>query len=204
MDSFGISNIHIEKSNPIFRYETQKKIEALFRLIEMILLLLVVSSFSSHIPATFKISGDYFRSLFGIILSPQIVFLIGNIFVVVLFMKSGFFSSSNMNERIHTDFYHGYVKIGEKNVTFNEQKQSSLDIARVKDIPKKKERKIERSLSEKITKRIDGENTGRQLRRSATENCRKVKCPEEEMNGEEFRQTVEAFIARQQRFLRES
>ncbi|XP_047326669.1 uncharacterized protein LOC124930361 [Impatiens glandulifera] len=198
MDSFGISNIHIEKSNPIFRYQTQKKIEALFRLIEMILLLLAVSSFS-----TYKISGEYFRSLFGIILSPQIVFLIGNIIVVILFMKSGFFSSSNMNESIDTDFFHGYVKIGEKNVRFNEQKQSSLDIARVKDIPKKKERKIERSLSEKITKRIDGEKTGRQLRRSATENSRKVKCPEEEMNGEEFRKTVEAFIARQQRFLRE-
>ncbi|XP_047326668.1 uncharacterized protein LOC124930360 [Impatiens glandulifera] len=198
MDSFGISNIHIEKTNPIFRYQTKKKIEALFRLIEMILLLLAVSSFS-----TYKISGEYFRSLFGIILSPQIVFLIGNIIVAVLFMKSGFFSSSNMNESIDTDFYHGYVKIGEKNVRFNEQKQSSLDIARVKDIPKKKERKIERSLPEKITKRIDRENMGRQLRRSATENCRKVKCPEKEMNGEEFRQTVEAFIARQQRFLRE-
>ncbi|XP_047326670.1 uncharacterized protein LOC124930362 [Impatiens glandulifera] len=198
MDSFGISNIHIEKSNPIFRYQTQKKIEALFRLIEMILLLLAVSSFS-----TYKISGDYFRSLFGVILSPQIVFLIGNIIVAVLFMKSDFFSSSNMDESIDTDFYHGYVKIGEKNVRFNEQKQSNFDIVKVKDIPKKKERKIERSLSEKITKRIDGDKTGRQLRQSATENCRKVKCPEEEMNGEEFRQTVEAFIARQQRFLRE-
>ncbi|XP_047326672.1 uncharacterized protein LOC124930364 [Impatiens glandulifera] len=203
MDSFGISNIHIEKSNPIFRYQTQKKIEALLRLFEMILLLLAVSSFSSHIPATLKISGDYFRSIFGIILSPQIVFLIGNIIVALLFMKSGFFSSSNMNESIDTDFYHGYVKIGEKNVRFNEQKQSSLDIVKVKDIPKKKERKIERSLSEKITKRIDGDKIGRQLRQSSTENCRKVKCPEEEMNGEEFRQTVEAFIARQQRFLRE-
>lgn len=43
-----------------------------------------------------------------------------------------------------------------------------------------------------------------ELRRSQTEMTRRsTKRVEDEMSGEEFRQTVEAFIARQQRILRE-
>ncbi|CAA0827662.1 Unknown protein [Striga hermonthica] len=79
------------------------------------------------------------------------------------------------------------------------------------------ERKMNRCRSE-IVGRAAGrrEEVRRDLRRSASERCREsdgdggrraagggCSFAEEEMSGEEFRRTVEAFIARQQRILRE-
>ncbi|TMX05286.1 hypothetical protein EJD97_025131 [Solanum chilense] len=68
------------------------------------------------------------------------------------------------------------------------------------------EKRLNRSHSESFT---SDEKPRKELIRSATVGCLKVirtdnvKSVEDEMSNEEFRNTVEAFIARQQRFLRE-
>ncbi|XP_010315310.1 uncharacterized protein [Solanum lycopersicum] len=71
------------------------------------------------------------------------------------------------------------------------------------------EKRLNRSHSESFTSISHGEKPRKELIRSATVGCLKVirtdnvKSVEDEMSNEEFRNTVEAFIARQQRFLRE-
>ncbi|GJW06311.1 hypothetical protein Tco_1568734 [Tanacetum coccineum] len=70
-----------------------------------------------------------------------------------------------------------------------------------KGVVNSKERKICRSLSENVM-RVERENDHtihRKLRRSVTE---KKICVEDELSSDEFRRTVEEFIARQQRSLR--
>ncbi|KAL3350746.1 hypothetical protein AABB24_023260 [Solanum stoloniferum] len=70
-------------------------------------------------------------------------------------------------------------------------------------------KKLNRSHSESITSLCHDEKPRKELIRSATVGCLKVirtdsvKLVDDEMSSEEFRNTVEAFIARQQRFLRE-
>ncbi|KAK4740183.1 hypothetical protein R3W88_003880 [Solanum pinnatisectum] len=71
------------------------------------------------------------------------------------------------------------------------------------------EKKLNRSHSESFTSLCHDEKPRKELIRSATVGCLKVirtdsvKLVDDEMSSEEFRNTVEAFIARQQRFLRE-
>ncbi|XP_015159773.1 uncharacterized protein [Solanum tuberosum] len=70
-------------------------------------------------------------------------------------------------------------------------------------------KKLNRSHSESFTSLSHDEKPRKELIRSATVGCLKVirtdsvKLVDDEMSSEEFRNTVEAFIARQQRFLRE-
>ncbi|KAJ8530192.1 hypothetical protein K7X08_037027 [Anisodus acutangulus] len=70
------------------------------------------------------------------------------------------------------------------------------------------EKKLHRSHSDNFTSLSRDDIPRKELIRSATIGCRKVintnnvKSIEGEMSNEEFRRTVEAFIARQQRFLR--
>ncbi|WMV13079.1 hypothetical protein MTR67_006464 [Solanum verrucosum] len=71
------------------------------------------------------------------------------------------------------------------------------------------EKKLNRSHSESFTSLCHDEKPRKELIRSATVGCLKVirtnsvKSVDDGMSSEEFRNTVEAFIARQQRFLRE-
>ncbi|XP_057783110.1 uncharacterized protein LOC131000976 [Salvia miltiorrhiza] len=163
MDSI---NIKMVKANAISRY---RRVETLFRVVELLVVAIVVSRFST------KLSGEYFRKISVALISPRSVFLVGNAIVLVLFFKSGRFSGN--------DFYDEYVEKCRKNEGFHDYKA----------IPTK----MCRSSSDKLV--VHG---GPELRRSMTEDCRRRR-KAEEMSSEEFRRTVEAFIARQQRFLRE-
>jgi hypothetical protein len=48
----------------------------------------------------------------------------------------------------------------------------------------------------------EGENE-KKLRRSETEKVREILYPQDKLSNEEFQRTIEAFIAKQMRFLRE-
>ncbi|KAL1544241.1 hypothetical protein AAHA92_21117 [Salvia divinorum] len=173
MDSIKFDNIKMEKANTISRYRSVKRITTLFRVVELLVFAIVVSRFS-----TAKLSGEYFRSISVALISPRFVFLLGNAIVLILFFKSGQLSAQD-GEGI-ADFYDEFVEKCRK----NEEKKVFDDCKVIST-------KMCRSSSEKLA--VHG---GRKLTRSKTEAA-------EEMSSEEFRRTVEAFIARQQRFLRE-
>ncbi|KAI3669578.1 hypothetical protein L6452_40826 [Arctium lappa] len=89
MDIFDIHNVKVEKANATLHYRRFRKIARLFRLVELFLAVVLLSWISSRLPFLIKISGEYFRQLLSIIVSPLFIFLVGNVIVLTLVVKSG-------------------------------------------------------------------------------------------------------------------
>lgn len=225
MESVNFYDIRTEKANAIFKYRQLRKIANLFRFIELCLILVVISRFSSHLPNAFKNSGEYFRCLSMTLISPRFVFLIGNAIVIILFAKSGQFSAKDPSKKnLVADLYEEFIQNSEKNQKTRraeiEYRMKQIDnggsdasIAIEKIGNPQEIKQYRRSQSVKITV-VQRENPHRELRRSETEKCQKIvrlsettvkksSYLEDGLSNEEFRQTVEAFIARQQRLRRE-
>ncbi|KAK6121448.1 hypothetical protein DH2020_044808 [Rehmannia glutinosa] len=203
----------VEKANAISRYRKIQTITTLFRLVELFVFVIVVSRFSSQFALpSLKLSGDYFRRITVTLISPRFVFLLGNAIVIVLFLKSGRFSAKN-GEKI-ADFYEEYVEKCRKinypqSCSKEEKKASESHRYGVRDEEKKKMKRCQsqnlaRSVMHGDERRREPRRSMTQVRRKSPDCGRKLTAPaEDEMSSEEFRRTVEAFIARQQRFLRE-
>ncbi|PIN03804.1 hypothetical protein CDL12_23672 [Handroanthus impetiginosus] len=122
-------------------------------------------------------------------------------------------SGAGNGEKI-ADFYDERVEKGRQN-----QQVRSKEEKKVSDTYKNRSgvcfggRKMNRSQSEKLERIAPGDDRRRELQRSMTEKCRKgvdygqkaapATYAEDEMSSEEFRRTVEEFIARHQRLMRE-
>ncbi|XP_073022436.1 uncharacterized protein [Primulina eburnea] len=207
MDMFKFNDVRIEKAN-ISRYRRLERMATLFRFVELCFFLIIISKFSSKFPLSFQSSSEYFRGISVKLISPRFVFVVGNVIILVLFLKSGEFAAKNGGKP--SDLYEEYV---EKCRRDQETCVTEEKIAAIADHGNKygvcsDERKIHRSCSDQnLAKAATHVN---QLRRTMTEEYRKSAANrrgssklEDDMSGEEFRRTVEAFIARQQRFLRE-
>ncbi|XP_010926172.1 uncharacterized protein [Elaeis guineensis] len=208
--------VKAEKETAMRRYRRLQKIAKLFRLLEVIAALLLLSWSSVRLPAAARLSGDFLRRLAAVLLSPRFVFLLGNTIILVLFAKSRHLSSSTdgVGGDIHDQFLETRGRIdfpppppptlaAQEEVVF-EDKTVCMEI-----------RACRRSRSEKIDRR----RKSPELRRAgsdvgpkgakppppppeapaAAENERKMSSDDDE----EFRHMIEAFIAKQTRFHRE-
>ncbi|KAK9287366.1 hypothetical protein L1049_015783 [Liquidambar formosana] len=205
MDSFHVNTVKFEKAHANLRHRNLRKITGLFRVIEICVILILISRLS------LKVSTEYFRDLSIILISPRFVFVIGNAIVITLFVKSGQFSAKDgKGKDSETDLYEEFIKKSEKgqkiaHAEIEKQIKPSIleDPAGVEGTNNSVEMKIYRSQSENL-KHDKCKQARHVLRRSATEKLEeKHSYPEDGMSNEEFRQTIEAFIARQQRFRRE-
>lgn len=206
-------NIKAEKAKAIQRFRRMEMITAAFRFVEFCVFLGIICRVSAHFNVSaFKLSGEYFRGISVALISPRLVFVVGNVIFIVLFLQSGHSPEkhgSGGNEK--GDFYEEYMKeSGNKNQSFYSNYNGEIK-KQVKQTTAcsyyAKERRMQRSQSENL-KRLNcgaGEEAPvRELRRSATSvSRRKSKVATEEMSSEDFRRKVEDFIARQQRALRE-
>ncbi|KAL2537677.1 uncharacterized protein Fot_19068 [Forsythia ovata] len=186
-----------------------------------------VGSSNLYIKGSFP-TTKYFRGISVTLISPRFVFVLGNVILVVLLMQSGQFAAKDGHKNSYKiDFYDEYIK----NCGNNQQKQklsSTHDGRKVtSDANISRERKIHRTHSENLERQHQDVPNRHEFRRSITETCRKsvnhshnpryqtrklvfeskkqmnLSYAEDEMSSEEFRRTVEEFIARQQRNLRE-
>ncbi|XP_060178146.1 uncharacterized protein LOC132608091 [Lycium barbarum] len=191
MNSFNFQqNIIVEKNNVILTYKRLQIVTSLFRFIELCIFLFVISKFSTQILP----SAEYLKRLCITLISPPFVFVLGNAIVIILFLLKSCQSSTKEGSIVNpkadshddttVDFFKACISSG----------------GQVK-------RKIYRSQSEKLTTNKLSHAEGphnRELRRSATVACRRYgEKPAAEISCEEFRHTVEALIARQQKLLRE-
>lgn len=210
MDSINFYNIKAEKANAILRYNQLRKIANLFRFVEVLVVLILVSKLSLHVPHAVKNSGGYVKDMTLVLISPRFVFVLGNVIVFTLFAKAGQFSSQDSGKKFsENDLYDEFVKSSEKNRRVfvdnrAAKKQSVSDNTRVVVAEKIKNPivEIKRSNSEIMERPKKPKSV---LKRSETEKFGEIKSekclyPEDLMSSEEFRLKVEAFIARQQRF----
>ncbi|KAL7593402.1 uncharacterized protein LOC111919058 [Lactuca sativa] len=205
-------DLKFEKTNAMFRFRRFQSLTNLFRFMEMFVFFVLASKLSCQLPFAIRVSVEHFRGVSFAFFSPRFVFVIGNVIILILLFKSKVTENGDLNGNI--DVYDEYVKRCEKNVV---NPGNILTVATTEIVPSE-EKKICRSQSEKlmIVNRKDNQ-THRELRRSVTERNMSKKidrggcvtvveeksCAADELSGEEFRRTVEAFIARQQQSLRD-
>lgn len=192
-------------------FQAIRSFTSLFRVIELLLLLILISKLS--FPSV-KLSGDIFREAAVFLVSPRFVFFIGNAIVIILFAKSGRYSSSHeplktTTEAASNDVYHEFLHKSEK-------KRSEVYETRTEQLKKPsavKRVSFERSQSEKAfeaVKPLESTNGGKMMKRYVSEKHMRicdsdkkvvvrVKKPEDRMSNEQFRTKIEAFIARQKR-----
>ncbi|PIA55814.1 hypothetical protein AQUCO_00700261v1 [Aquilegia coerulea] len=255
MDSgLFIDNVKVEKANAMKKYNRLKKIADLFRFFEICVVLILLSWFSTRLPVTFRIFSDYFRYIYVVVVSPCFVFLLGNIIILTLFLKSGQFGQNSTGSCSGTDLYDEFVKnssnrdkirsdisspVPEVKISTPvpevvvEEKESSAPAPEIvvyqdKQIQSEEQKVTNTHLettkdeTKKIYRRTQSENLKqhekpkRDLRRTKTEksssssssNSRENEkeesnVVEEELSNEEFQRRIEAFIAKQVKFLRE-
>ncbi|XP_010447061.1 PREDICTED: uncharacterized protein LOC104729759 [Camelina sativa] len=214
MDSVKFQHLKMEKSRGILNFQAIRSFTSLFRVIELLFLLILISKLS--FPSV-KLSGDIFKGAAVFLVSPRFVFFVGNAIVITLFAKSGRYSSSS-HEPLKTtteaatasnDLYQEFVHKSEKKrsevyETKTEQLKKTSGVKRVT---------FERCQSQKAFEAVqplESSNGGKVMKRYVSEKhlriCDsdkkvvvRVKKPEDGMSNEQFRTKIEAFIARQKR-----
>ncbi|XP_008800739.2 uncharacterized protein LOC103715017 [Phoenix dactylifera] len=213
--------VKAEKETAMRRYRRLRKIAKLFRLLEAFAALLFLSWSSARLPAAARFSGYFLRRLAAVILSPRFVFLLGNAIVLVLFAKSRQLSSSadDSDGGLYDQFLESRRRIGFSPPPPRTTPASPEEVVFEDKAVCMETRPCRRSGSERIVRRrksLERRRKSLELRRAESDVGPKGEKPpqppptaaKEEWetstdDAEEFRRTIEAFIAKQTRFHRE-
>ncbi|ESW03803.1 hypothetical protein PHAVU_011G043200 [Phaseolus vulgaris] len=203
MDSFSFNNLQAEKANAILKHRKLRRVASLLRIIEVCAVLVLVSRFSMQLPVAVRNSGEYFRDLSLFMNSPRFVFLIGNIIIIALFAQ---FSAQGNNVVQEPNLYQELIQNTTKNqetvVAEYSRKKQRMKTGEAKISLEKGYRRCEREKRRGVMRRCESESEkGRKKIEGVA--VEEVARPEDGMSNEEFRRTVEAFIAREQRIRRE-
>ncbi|KAI4298319.1 hypothetical protein L6164_031893 [Bauhinia variegata] len=122
MDSFNFGNLQEEKANAILKYRQLRKFASLFRFIELCVVLVLISRLSIQLPVAVRSSGDYFRNLSVLVISPRFVFVVGNVIIITLFAQSGHFSAQGSpSKSSESDFYEEFIQKSTKHQKIGKQ-----------------------------------------------------------------------------------
>ncbi|XP_058759001.1 uncharacterized protein LOC131632236 [Vicia villosa] len=221
MESFSF-NLQAEKTNAILKHRKLQRVTTLLRLVEVCVVLVLISRLSMKLPVVVRNSSEYIKDFSVFMNSPCFVFLIGNVIIITLFVQG---LRKNVHEETETEHVDIYEKLVRKS-----KKQEEKERIRKNDCSKVEEgdnrvveevEKVKRGVKKGYCyRRCESEvlkKRRRVLRRCESEKNKEIKSiegggeeemvmrisyPEDEMSNEEFRRTVEAFIAKQQRNLR--
>ncbi|CAJ1930246.1 unnamed protein product [Sphenostylis stenocarpa] len=177
MDAFQLSNLKVGKRSMV------NSITKTLRTLELCVALFFLLWFLTRLPLALRLSADYLRN-------PLVVFAVFNAIIATLLAQSRRFAQSVSDTSVAEEEQY---QIGDTCVNSDSDVAADhLDTRKV----------YYRSLSE--GKGEDGYKTaGRELQRSETEKAREKSYPQDKLSNEEFRRTIEAFIAKQMRLLRE-
>ncbi|XP_050383315.1 uncharacterized protein LOC126800075 [Argentina anserina] len=240
MDSWSfVDNVKAEKASAMRRYNRLLTIARLFRLAELFVAAIFLSWTFTRLPFALRISRDYVRLLSGVVSSPLFVFLVCNAIIASLFAKSrqvATAATSDPNIDVETaQLYDQFAdNCGRKMTNSGEDVVSSVKeevvyqdkqiISEVNVVDPKPEassdsgmesdldsglqftKAIRRTQSEKFERAVPAK-----LKRSDTDNCRKMLRsgeetvpedfdPENDLSNEEFQRAIEAFIEKQKKF----
>lgn len=117
MEPLNFENLISEKPTTLLNlthFIRSSSVGKLFRIVEIFLGLVFLSWTSTRLPFAVKISGEYFRHLITVVISPLFIFLLSNLIVLTLLFKAGDQSpaiiSSETETETEADFYEELVK----------------------------------------------------------------------------------------------
>ncbi|KAG5050905.1 hypothetical protein AAZX31_02G051300 [Glycine max] len=217
MDEFLLK---AEKANAIPRHNNNNIlafVSKALRILELCLALLLLSWILTRLPFALALSAEFLRRLFAFAASPLFVFAVSNAIIAALLAQSRRLSSPHSADALYREFLQTRTAVSEPHAppsptppepVFHD-KQIIADM--VQDTPSADAAaaaKYRRSQSEKIKVDAAGKPPRRkQLLRSETEkrsdSSPEILYPQDELSNEEFQRAIEAFIAKQLRFLRE-
>ncbi|KAK7367363.1 hypothetical protein VNO80_09375 [Phaseolus coccineus] len=177
MDRLELSNLKAGKRSIV------NSITKTLRILQLCVALFFLTWFLTRLPLALRLFADYLRS-------PLFVFAVFNAIIAALLAQSRRFTQSNSDDPVAEAEHR---QIGDKFMDSDSGVATDrLDIRKV----------YCRSVSEGEDE--DGNKAaGRELRRSETEKGLEKWYPQDKLTNEEFRRTIEAFIAKQMRLLRE-
>ncbi|KAK9053850.1 hypothetical protein SSX86_024925 [Deinandra increscens subsp. villosa] len=194
-----VDSIKAEKANALARYKMFTNITKLFQLMEVFVAVALISWSSSRLPFLLKFSGEYVFTFPSYLINQHVVFLVGNVIVVVCYVLSRYSDSGNdsgdsgihyddgkysqlSNRKTTSDApvarspaeaeIQNPVILNEKSIVETEAKVAGETTA-INHATKKMER-FQRTRSDKVKSRIPVEPR-RELRRSVTEMRRSVR-----------------------------
>ncbi|MED6109571.1 hypothetical protein PIB30_034978 [Stylosanthes scabra] len=204
----------------IIKHRHLRTIATLFQYAEFCVGLVLFLRLSIKLPMALKNSSEYFG---GFVVSPRFVFLLGNFIIIALITQSAHFSGhDSSSQSSETDLYEEFMFIQNrssfkiKEIQENKIEQSAEGTEHVSHSEKisktnfyLKEKKGYRRCQSEILRHVEREKPRHVLQR-----CESLKnrggsigvsgsYPEDGMSDDEFRRTIEAFIARQQRLRRQ-
>ncbi|KAK7386541.1 hypothetical protein VNO78_26849 [Psophocarpus tetragonolobus] len=219
MDEFVLK---AEKPNAIRRYNIFAFISKTIRILELCIALVLLSWILTRLPFALALSAQFLRRLFSLAASPLVVFAVSNAIIAALVAQSRRLPAPHSADSLYREFlntrayftapapephappprvvaepeYHDKLVIAE---TVQDRPTAHADAGPAL--------KYRRSQSEKIKGEAAKPPRRRQLRRAETEKRREkspeILYPQDKLSNEEFQRTIEAFIAKQLRFLRE-
>ncbi|KAL3637441.1 hypothetical protein CASFOL_018609 [Castilleja foliolosa] len=184
MDAFEIGDNNVMRAS--YNSNTLPKIKRLLRIIEVITILVFLTSATTRLPLAVKLTGEYLRRAVTFVISPFFIFLIGNVIVLTLFFKSRHEYQNSQNSTYTLfDFRQEYISNidesshgqgSEDNIVF-EDKQTIFEVTRSNS---------NRSEMETWPRVVDKGEVAVEM--------------VDHLSNEEFKREIEEFIARQIKF----
>lgn len=184
-------NIKEEKQSTISTYSIFTGIARTLRLLELCLVLFFLFWILNRLPFALRISADFLRS-------PLFIFALSNAIIVALLAQSDlrFSSSSAADSEFPVE---ERLECQDKQIRENCVEDVDSCAVTVTDSGNKVYCR-----SESLPEIMNGEGEKEKLQRSETEmKVREILYPQDKLSNEEFQRAIEAFIAKQMRFLRE-
>ncbi|KAL2504065.1 hypothetical protein Adt_19686 [Abeliophyllum distichum] len=104
-------NVKFEKAKAIARFNRFRKITKIWQIFEVFLVFALVSWSSTRVPAVLKFSGHFVLEMSSYLLNHHVVFVIGNVIIILLFVLCR--QNDSVNVTGTGDFYDDYVKHSE-------------------------------------------------------------------------------------------
>lgn len=225
MDNEVFDSVKFEKSKAIARSNRFQDMMKMLQIFEVIVAVVLISWSWTRIPAAVKISGEFLVQVTSYLFKPHVVFLIGNAIIVAIVVlcrqtdagsnNSVTYDDIESEEIHHTEIQQSFVgdvpETAEPSVATTEDKQIVSSECKVPEIQCneaataidtaiKQIQKFKRTQSEKLKKQITS-SPRRELRRSETDTRTIVPVEAvDTLSNEEFRNTIEAFIKKNQIF----
>ncbi|KAI5438908.1 uncharacterized protein LOC127123648 [Lathyrus oleraceus] len=184
-------NIKEEKQSTISTYSIFTGIARTLRLLELCLVLFFLFWILNRLPFALRISADFLRS-------PLFIFALSNAIIVALLAQSDlrFSSSSAADSEFPVE---ERLECQDKQSCETCVEDVDSCAVTVTDSGNKVYCR-----SESLPEIMNGEEKNEKLQRSETEiKVREILYPQDMLSNEEFQRAIEAFIAKQMRFLRE-